>query len=65
VPPVAPSPRDGSEPAVSVSAALGLGGSGDAARLAMFDAMFGQSPIGGAIFDAECRYVLVTTLWRR
>jgi PAS domain S-box-containing protein len=25
----------------------------------MFDAMFGQSPIGGAIFDAECRYVLV------
>jgi PAS domain S-box-containing protein len=51
---VAPSPRDGNEPVPTL-----LTAPGDAARLATFAALFGQSPIGLGIFDEECRYVLV------
>jgi len=73
--PLAPAPRDGSDPLsplgplgplaaptlMTDSGFAGLGDLllGDAARLATFDAVFGQSPLGVGIFDADCRYVMV------
>lgn len=54
VSPGAPPPRDGRDPVPTVATGLV-----DSARLATFDALFGQSPMGAAIFDAECRYVMV------
>ena len=51
---VTPSPRDGNEPVPTR-----LTAPGDTARLATFAALFGQSPVGLGIFDAECRYVLI------
>ena len=54
VSPGAPPPRDGRDPLPTVATPLV-----DSARLATFDALFGQSPMGAGIFDADCRYVMV------
>lgn len=60
VSPGAPPPRDGNEPVPSVVTGLA-----DAARLATFDALFGQSPMGAGIFDPDCRYVMINDALQR
>ncbi|HMC72640.1 MAG TPA: SpoIIE family protein phosphatase, partial [Mycobacteriales bacterium] len=51
---VAPPPRDGSDPVPGLATILG-----ENVRLATFQAVLGQSPMGAGIFDRECRYVAV------